>query len=553
LFFVHIFLARKKGSDILRAMTERVGLPDLDTLDSIALRALILSQHEQLLSKEEQLLRKDEQLASRDEEIERLKLLIAKLRRMQFGRKSEKLDWQIEQLELKLEELQASRVQQAEAASSSLAASTVNGEKKSARRLLPAHLPRETRNILPKETTCPDCGGELKHLGEDVSEMLEWVPASFKVIRQVRTKLACGRCDKIVQAKAPSRPIDRGIAGPGLLAHVLVSKYGDHLPLYRQSEIYAREGVELDRSTLAEWVGGCSRLVEPLVVALRRYVISAGKLHADDTPVPVLAPGHGRTKTGRLWTYVRDDRAWGNEAPPGVWYAYTPDRKGEHPKAHLREFRGTLQADAYSGYSGVYEGDRVKEAACMAHVRRPFYDLYEAHKSAVAKEALERIAALYAIEEEIRGRSAEERRAVRAERSKPLLESMKQWFEETLVKLSKKSDTTRAIRYALERWEALTLFCEDGRLEIDNNAAERSLRAVVLGRKNYLFAGSDTGGERAAAIYSLIGTAKLNELNPEAYLREVLSRIADHPINRIEELLPWNLAASVPPAVQPAA
>jgi transposase len=334
---------------------------------------------------------------------------------------------------------------------------------------------------------------------------------------------------------------------------VLVSKYGDHLPLYRQSEIYAREGVELDRSTLAEWVGGCSRLVEPLVVALRRYVISAGKLHADDTPVPVLAPGHGRTKTGRLWTYVRDDRAWGNEAPPGVWYAYTPDRKGEHPKAHLREFRGTLQADAYSGYSGVYEGDRVKEAACMAHVRRPFYDLYEAHKSAVAKEALERIAALYAIEEEIRGRSAEERRAVRAERSKPLLESMKQWFEETLVKLSKKSDTTRAIRYALERWEALTLFCEDGRLEIDNNAAERSLRAVVLGRKNYLFAGSDTGGERAAAIYSLIGTAKLNELNPEAYLREVLSRIADHPINRIEELLPWNLAASVPPAVQPAA
>jgi len=519
-------------------MSGRAALPDLRTLDPEALKALILSQHEQLL-------RKDEQLTSRDEEIDRLKLLIAKLRRMEFGRKSEKLDREIAQLELKLDELEASRAQRVAAFPSPLAASDVNRATKRARQALPAHLPRETRRILPKQEACPDCGGKLKPLGEDVSEMLEYVPAHWKVLRQVRPKLACACCDKIVQAEAASRPIARGIAGPGLLAHVLVGKYADHLPLYRQAEIYAREGVELDRSTMAEWVGGCSRLLEPLVEALRRHVMSARKLHGDDTPVPVLAPGRGKTKTGRLWTYVRDDRPWGDQTPPAVWYAYAPDRKGEHPQAHLKDFTGTLQADAYAGYGRVYEGGRVHEAACMSHARRPFFELYEAHKSAVAKEALERIAALYAIEEEIRGRSAEERRAVRNERSKPLLESLKQWFEETLGKLSKKSDTTRAIHYSLDRWEALTRYCDDGHLEIDNNAAERSLRAVVLGKKNYLFCGSDAGGERAAAIYGLIGTAKLNGLNPEAYLREVLSRIADHSINHIEELLPWNLAAEL--------
>src|SRR5215468_7790352 len=493
-------------------MTERADLPDLEQLDPEALKALIRAQHAEILRQNQALLSKDEQLLSRDAEIEHLKLLIAKLRREQYGRSSEKLDREIAQLELRLGELEASRANDSER-SESRRDSVVA---RPARRPLPANLPREVRTYSPPESDCRDCGRPMKQLGEDVSEMLEYVPEHFKVIRHVRKKLVCIRCDRIVQAMAPSRPIERGIAGPGLLAHVLVSKYADHLPLYRQAEIYARDGVELDRSTMAEWVGGCSRLLEPLVEALRRHVMSAEKLHADDTPVPVLAPGNGKTKTGRLWTYVRDDRPWGDKTPAAVWFAYTPDRKGEHPQAHLKEFTGTLQADAYAGYGQIYEGGRVKEAACMSHVRRPFYDLYEAHKSAVAKEALERIAALYAIEEEIRGRSAEERRAVRNERSRPLLESMKKWMEETLGKLSRKSDTTKAIRYALGRWDALMRYCDDGHLEIDNNAAERSLRAVVLGRKNYLFAGSDAGGERAAAIYGLIGTAKLNGLNPEA-------------------------------------
>ncbi len=510
-------------------------LPDLHQLDSDALRTLILSQHEQILLKEEQ-------LASRDAEIEQLKLLIAKLRRMQFGRKSEKVEQQIEQLQLRLDELEASRAERA----SSPATPETHRTTKPVRRPLPEHLPRETRQILPKPTACPDCGGELKRLGEDVSEMLEWVPASFKVIRQVRPKLACGRCDKIVQAEAPSRPIARGRAGPGLLAHVLVSKYCDHLPLYRQEEIYEREGVELDRATLADWVGSASGLLQPLVEALRHHVLSATKLHADDTPVPVLAPGLGKTKLGRLWTYVRDDRPAGDTTPPAVWFAYTPDRKGEHPKAHLSSFTGTLQADAYAGFDQLYETGRIQEAACWAHVRRKFYDLHVAHNSPVAQEALRRIGELYAIEGDIRGRQPEERHLVRGERSRPLLGSLKQWLEETLLKLSRKSETAQAMRYALGLWEALRRYVDDGRLEIDNNAAERALRVVALGRKNYLFAGSDRGGESAAAIYSLIGTAKLNNVNPETYLREVLSRIVDHPINRIAELLPWNLAAERP-------
>src|SRR3974390_3320811 len=333
-------------------------LPDLNVLPAEALRALILAQHEQLLS--------------REREIEHLKLLLAKLHRMQFGRKSEKLARQIEQLELRLEELQSNRSEKEPNPEETAAApaSTRGTAAKPGRRPLPDHLPRETRRYDPKETVCPQCQGELRKLGEDVSEMLEYIPASFVVIRHVRTKLSCTKCDCIVQAEAPSRPIERGLAGPGLLAHVLVSKYCDHQPLNRQSEMYARQGVELERSTMADWVGASSRLLEPLVEALRGYVMEAGKLHADDTPVPVLAPGNGKTKTGRLWTYVRDDRPAGDSTPAAVWFAYSPDRRGEHPRQHLRPFSGTLQADAYAGFHHLYEGGQIREAACWAHVRR---------------------------------------------------------------------------------------------------------------------------------------------------------------------------------------
>jgi transposase len=476
-------------------------------------------------------------------EIQSLKLQLAYLKRQQYGRSSEQLSEKIAQLELTLEDLEAA----ATAATVPRAEPTVI--ERSARRPLPADLPRENvvhPPVLPNTCSCPACGGAMKALGEDVSEMLEYIPSRFKVIRHVRPKLACARCDKIVQAAAPSRPIARGLAGPGLLSHVLVSKYADHLPLYRQSQIFARSGIDLDRSTLADWVGGAHELLVPLVDALADHVLTGTHLHADDTPYPVLAPGTGKTKIARIWTYVRDERSWESEVPPAVLFRYTPDRKGIHPLTHLNHFTGALHADGYAGFDRLFETGRIREIACWAHARRKFFDLYEATGSPIAREALDRIGALYAIESEIRGKLPDERRAARQARAGPLLDDLRSWFLSTTRQLSKKSDAAAAIRYTLSRWEALCRYRDDGRAELDNNAAERALRTIALGRKNHLFAGADSGGERAASIYSLIGTAKLNNMDPEAYLRCVLTSIADHPINRIEELLPWTIARNRP-------
>jgi transposase len=376
-FFTPFFRWRLSGdeSSCHTARMLSATLPDLNILDVGALKALIVTQHQHLVSTQDRLTATEEQLRSRESEIETLKLLLSQLQRMQFGRKSEKLQRQIEQLELRLEDLQLAQAAEPTRRTESWSAESLSpaAKVKPARRPLPEHLPRQTQTHEPKHSACPDCGGELRKLGEDVSEMLEYVPECFRVIRHVRPKLSCRRCERIVQAAAPSRPIARGLAGPGLLAHVLISKYADHLPLYRQCEIYERQGVELERSTLADWVDQCSRLLDPLVEALRRYVIAAGKLHADDTRVPVLAPGTGKTKTGRLWTYVRDDRPAGDTAAPAVWFAYSPDRGGEHPVQHLRTFQGALQADAYAGFNQLYKDDRIQgkrssETALTTHL-----------------------------------------------------------------------------------------------------------------------------------------------------------------------------------------
>jgi transposase len=495
-----------------------------------------------------------ELLANRDALIAKLLSEIARLKRWQYGRSSERLDATLAQLQLALGDLQSAPPPGAEPAEASvlLEDSTQAPPQKRvlsfqrAPRAFPAHLPRETIVHAPTSCSCPDCGGAMRQFGEDVSELLDMVPGYFKVIRHVRPKLSCGHCSRIVQQPAPSRPIARGMAAPGLLAQIIVAKYADHCPLYRQQGIYRRSGVELDRATLAAWVGESARLLEPLVEVLGRYVLAAEKVHADDTPVPVLDPGRGKTKTGRLWTYVRDDRPAASRDPPAVWYRYSPNRRGEHPQAHLKRFRGIPQADAYSGFAPLYENGQIVEAACWAHARRKFYDIYMVDRSPIATEALQRIGALYAIERDIRGNLPAQRARVRQDRAGPLLDQLQQWLSAMLQRVSVKSELAGAIKYGLVRWTALTRYRDDGRIEIDNNSAERSIRPLVLGRRNYLFAGSDSGGERAASIYSLIGTTLLNGRDPYLYLRHVLERIAEHPINRVEELLPWYVALEVP-------
>jgi transposase len=520
-------------------------LPDLDGLDPETLKALLIAKHNESVEQHNQ-------LRSSSQEIEHLKLVIEKYRRMIFGRKSEKLTRELEQLELRLEELETTQAADQAAEETAAAEQQSAPKPDSARRAsrprrkpLPEDLPREVIMHMPEHESCPCCGGELRQFGEDASEQLERIPATFKVIRHVRPKFACSACDRVVEAPAPSRPIAYGLAAPNLLAHVLVSKFADHQPLYRQSEIFAREGIDLDRSTLAGWVGAASELVAPLVDEIRKHVLAGPKIHADDTPVPVLAPGNGKTKTGRLWTYVRDDRPAGQTTAPAVWFAYSVDRRGEHPRQHLKNFSGALQADAYSGLRHLYEGGRIYEVSCWAHARRKFHDIHVTHRSPITTEALNRIGALYAIEEQVRGKPPDVRCSVRQDQARPLLEDFRRWMEKMRTSLSRKSDTAGAIAYALSHWRALTRYVDDGLLEIDNSAAERALRAVSIGRKNYLFFGADSGGERAASFYSLIGTAKLNGIDPAFYLRTVLARIAEHPINRIGELLPWNVAANL--------
>jgi transposase len=497
-------------------------------------------------------------LVTKTLEIETLKVQIARLRRQQFGRSSEKLDRQIEQLELVLEDLEAGAAADQPEETVDAATDSPNAKpgprRPGGRRPLPAHLPRR-EVVHAGDCTCPACGGVLRKVGEDVTEILDYLPGRFEVIRHVRPAYSCRACEGMVQAPMPSLPIQRGQPGPGLLAHVLVSKYCDHLPLYRQSSIYARDGVELDRATLADWVGKMAALLRPLVGAVERHVLTAERLHADDTPVPVLAPGNGKAKTGRLWVYLRDERPFGGTAPPAVFYRYSPDRKGEHPRRHLAGFTGFLQADGYAGFGPLYadmdgKPAAVTEVACWAHVRRKIHDVHFATASPLAAEALERIGALFGIERDISGQPPDERRRIRQDKARPLLDDLAAFLDRTLAKISGKSDLAAAIRYARSRWVALSRYLDDGRLDMTNNAAERAIRPLALGRKNWMFAGSDAGGDRAAAITSLVETAKLNGLDPEAYLRDVIGRIADHPINQIDDLLPWTIVtpASIPVA-----
>ena len=386
----------------------------------------------------------------------------------------------------------------------------------------------------------PSCGGALRRIGEDATETLDYVPGRFKVVRHVREKLSCRTCDTVVAAPAPDHAIARGRAGAGLLAHILVSKYDDHLPLYRQAEIFAREGVGLETSTLSGWVGATAAALKPLVDALAAEIMASDTLHVDDTPVPVLAPGTGKTKTGRLWVYVRDERPFAGARPPAALFRYSADRKGEHPRTHLKAFTGVIHADGYAGFNELFAGNRITEAACWAHVRRKFFDVHAATGSPIAKQALDRIGDLYKIDKTIAGLPPDVRRGERQQRSKPIAEALAAWAETTLRRLSRKSELAKAFRYMRSRWKALLRCFDDGRLALDNNPAERALRCVAIGRKNYLFAGSDAGGHRAAAIYSLIETAKLNRRNPQHYLADVLARIADHPARKIADLLPWN-------------
>jgi transposase len=479
-------------------------------------------------------------------ESERLRQIIREFQRHRFGRRAESLPE--DQLQLALEDTEQ------EAASSQASSEQKNAPERKARAArrrtnrgaLPAHLPRIETVVDVTSTVCPCCAGTLHRIGEDVSERLDIVPAQFRVLVVRRPKYACRACtDVVVQAPAPARLIEGGLPTEATVAQVLVSKFADHLPLYRQAQIYARQGVALDRSTLADWVGRAAFLLRPVHERLLDKLKASPKLFADETTAPVLDPGRGRTKTGQLFAYARDDRPWGGTDPPGVAYVYAPDRKAERPIAHLAGFKGILQVDGYGGYKVLAKQGDVRLAFCWSHVRRHFCELANPGPAPIAAEALTRIAALYRIEAEIRGRSADQRRAVRQERTRPLVEDLEPWLRTKLQLISQKTKLAAAIRYTLSRWQGLCLFLEDGRVEIDNNVVERSIRPLALTRKNALFAGSDGGAEHWATIASLIETCKLIGVEPYAYLADVITRIVDsHPNSRLDELLPWTYPAT---------
>jgi len=470
---------------------------------------------------------------------EKLKAELAGHRKARFGSKSESMDQLAFDLAEDAEIEVAAKAQKNEPTE----ADDKPSKRRHSRKPLPDHLDRQDE-VLSAGEECGDCGGSLRQIGEDVTEELEYIPGRFVVRRIIRPRMACTRCEAFAQAPLPSRPIERGRPGPGLLAHVLVGKYCDHLPLDRQSKIFAREKIDLHRSTLTDWVGRSTALLEPLADYVGKLVRAGPALFADDTPVKLqtrLKPK--KTQTARLWSYVRDERSWGGAAPPCTWYQFSTDRKGEHPVNDLSGYTGTVHADGFAGFNGLFGDDKAVEMACMVHVRRKFVDEFERTGAGAAKHAITQIAELYAVEKEARGKTPEERVALRQEKAKPIFDELETWLQAQLPKLSGKTKLAEAIRYALKRMPKARIYLSDGRLELDNNICERSIRPIALGRKNYLFMGSVGGGKAAAIAYTLVETAKMNKVDPEAWLTWVLERIADHKINRIDELMPWNCAA----------
>jgi transposase len=506
------------------------------TTPSDPLPADLATAHAMILAQRELLTLAKSEVTVGRLEIERLKLMLAKARREQFGQSSERGKLLVEQLELAIEDLEETQAEQetkAEIAAPEAAKQKRAQNPRPPRRPLPDNLPVE-RVIEPAPCACGKCGSERLHkLGEVVSKTLECEPRRWKIIEHVREKFSCRDCEAITEAPAPSHPIPRGFAGPSLLAMVLVNKFLLHQPLNRQSKTYAREGIEIDVSTLADRVGACVVALAPIIEAIRTHVVSAERIHADDTTVPVLAKL--KAVTGRIWTYVRDDRPFGGQDPPAALFYYSRNRAGEHPQSHLAGYVGLMQADAFNGYDDLYRGNRKP-----APILEAFFDLAKSGEAPIASEAVRRIDVLFEIERTINGQPPEQRLAVRREKSRPLVADLEIWMRQQRALLSSSNDTAKAINYLLNRWAAFTRFLDDGRVCLTNNAAERALRGVAVGRRNWTFAGSDAGGHRAAAVYTLIETCKMNDIDPQAWLADILARLPDHPANKVADLLPWN-------------